>query len=152
MKLTSPQFENNGRIPSKYTCEGEDINPPLAISDIPAGAKSLVLIMDDPDIPVPVRGENVWDHWIKFNIPPTTTTIAEGEEPEGVSGQGTSGNLKYHGPCPPDREHRYFFKLYALDTELGLPEGANKKEVEEALRGHVIADATLIGLYEKKNG
>jgi hypothetical protein len=149
MKLTSPQFERNGRIPSKYTCEGEDINPPLMISDIPEGTKSLVLIMDDPDVPKHLREDGIWDHWIKFNIPPTTTTIAEGEEPEGVSGQGTSGNLKYHGPCPPDREHRYFFKLYALDTELALPGGASKKDVEVAMQNHILGEAVLIGLYEK---
>lgn len=151
MELSSSQFANNSRIPRKYTCEGEDINPPLMIGDIPEGTKSLVLIMDDPDVPKHLRGDGMWDHWVKFNIPPTTTDIGEGAEPNGVSGQGTSGNLKYHGPCPPDREHRYVFKLYAIDMELSLAEGASKKEVEQAMAGHILGEATLIGLYEKEN-
>lgn len=152
MKLTSSQFEHSARIPSKYTCEGQDINPPLEIKDIPEGTKSLVLIMDDPDVPKNIREDGIWDHWIKFNIPPTVVAVTEGEEPSGISGKGTSGNLEYHGPCPPDREHRYFFKLYALDTKLNVSEGASKKEVEEAMDGHILDKATLIGLYEKRGG
>ncbi len=150
MKLTSFQFDNNSSIPEKYTCEGQDINPPLEISEIPEGTKSLVLIMDDPDVPKHLREDGVWDHWIKFNIPPVVSVIAEGEEPQGVSGRGTSGNLKYHGPCPPDREHRYFFKIYALDAELKLTEGASKKEVQKAMENHVLEETVLIGLYIKK--
>ena len=151
MKLTSLQFEHNTRIPIKYTCEGEDINPSLTISDVPAAAKSLVLIMDDPDVPKQFRPDGMWDHWIKFNIPAVTTVIEEGREPEGISGLGTSGNLKYHGPCPPDGEHRYTFKLYALDTQLNLSEGVTKKEVEVAMQHHILDEAVLIGLYEKEN-
>jgi len=151
MKLTSPQFEHNARIPSKYTCEGENINPPLTISDVPESAKSLALIVDDPDVPKQFRSDGMWDHWVRFNIPPTVTTIVEGEEPAGTPGKGSAGNLNYHGPCPPDREHRYFFKLYALDTELALPEGASKKDVEAAMQSHILGEAVLIGLYEKGN-
>jgi Raf kinase inhibitor-like YbhB/YbcL family protein len=144
MKLTSAVFQNNQSIPSKYTCDGEDINPPLEISDVLQQAKSLVLIMDDPDAP-----SGTWDHWIVFNIPPDTKSIAEGKEPAGIHGKGTSGNLEYHGPCPPDREHRYFFKLYALDTDLNLAEGSTKKQVESAMQGHIIDQTQLIGLYTR---
>ncbi len=140
MQLTSSAFSDNGAIPSKYTCDGEDMNPPLIISNAPAAARSLVLIMDDPDAPA-----GVWDHWVVFNIPPETNEIKEGREPDGVHGKGTSGNLEYHGPCPPDREHRYFFKLYALDGELDLAEGVSKTEVEAAMAGRVVAEAQLMG-------
>ncbi len=145
MEIKSSVFDNNQRIPEKHTCDGQDINPPLYILDIPKNAVSLVLIMDDPDAPV-----GTWDHWIVFNIPPGTEDIAENEEPPGVHGKGTSNNLEYHGPCPPDREHRYFFKLYALDTELNLPEGSTKQEVEKAMQGHIIESSELIGLYERR--
>ncbi len=147
MKLTSSAFQHNERIASKYTCDGADVNPPLKITNVPASAKSLVLIMDDPDAIKPAG--KVWDHWIVFNIPPTTTEILEGKEPVGVHGKGTSNNLKYHGPCPPDAEHRYYFKLYALDTMLTLSEGVTKKQVEEAMKGHILAEAELIGRYER---
>jgi Raf kinase inhibitor-like YbhB/YbcL family protein len=151
MKLTSSAFEDGRKIPSQYTCDGEGISPPLTISDVPA-AKSLVLIMDDPDIPEFVKekvGVDVWDHWIVFNIPVDTVEIAEGVEPEGVHGKGTAGNLDYHGCCPPDKEHRYFFKLYALDVVLDLAEGASKKEVEAVMEGRVVAEAVLVGRYER---
>lgn len=144
LQLTSSVFVNNSAIPSKYTCDGDDVNPSLAIARVPEGAKSLVLIMDDPDAPV-----GMWDHWVVFNIPPSVSEIAEGEEPQGVHGKGTSGNLGYKGPCPPDKEHRYFFKLYALDTELDLQEGVSKKDVEKAMEGHILGKAELIGLYER---
>lgn len=144
LKLTSSAFELNGKIPSQYTCDGEGINPPLRISGVDEKAKSLVLIMDDPDAP-----SGTWDHWVKFNISTSTTEIKERSEPDGVSGTGTSGNKEYFGPCPPDREHRYFFKLFSLDTELELEEGATKKEVEKAMKGHILQSAELIGLYER---
>ncbi len=149
MKIISDAFKNNEMIPAKYTCNGENINPPLEFVDVPEEAVSLILIMDDPDVPVQLREDRMWDHWIKFNIPPTVQKIEEGSEPVGVAGIGTSGNLKYHGPCPPDTKHRYFFKLYALDTKLDLPEGVTKKEVEQAMANHIIAQAQLIGLYEQ---
>lgn len=150
MQLTSPKFKHNNPMPSLYTCDGQDINPPLHISGVPAEAKSLVIIMDDPDVPKNLRADGMWDHWIKFNIPPSTTKIEENQEPQGLSGLGTSNNLKYHGPCPPDREHRYFFKLYALDTRLNLPEGVRKSELERAMDGHIIEKSELIGFYERK--
>lgn len=148
MKLTSPAFKNNEKIQSKYTCDGENINPPLTISNVPQGAKSLVLIMDDPDAVKPAG--KVWDHWIVWNIPPDTKEIAAGQEPLGVHGKGTSGNLKYKGPCPPDAEHRYYFKLFALDAQLELSEGATKEEVEKAMERHIIAKSELMGRYERR--
>ena len=148
MQLTSPAFQNNTLIPSTYTCDGKNINPPLKISDIPKEVKSLVLIIDDPDSVKPAG--KVWDHWIVFNIPPSTTIIPEGKEPQGVHGKGTGGNLKYHGPCPPDAEHRYYFKLYALDTQLSLPEGSTKLEVEKSMERHIIEKTELIGRYNRK--
>ena len=147
MKLTSPAFENNGKIPSIYTCEGKDINPPLLISDAPKGTKSFVLIMDDPDAVKPAG--KIWIHWVMWNIPPDTTEIAEGVEPHGIPGRGTSDILGYQGPCPPDAEHRYFFKLYALDAMLDLPVGYTKEQVEKAMDGQVIESTELVGRYEK---
>ena len=149
MKLTSTAFGHQEKIPSKYTCDGANISPPLSISDVPSQAKSLVLIMDDPDVPKRLRKDGMWDHWVVFNIPASLTEIKEGEEPEGTHGIGTSNNLDYNGPCPPDREHRYFFKLYALDTELKLPEQAKKQQVEKAMEGHVLAKTELMGRYER---
>ena len=149
MKITSTAFQHNQLMPSKYTCDGDDINPQLSISGVPLDTKSLILIMDDPDAIKPAG--MVWDHWLVFNIPFATIEIPEGQEPKGVHGLGTSGNLDYHGPCPPDTEHRYFFKLYALDVMLDLKEGVSKSEIEEAMRGHIIEQAELIGLYNKIN-
>ncbi len=160
LKITSEAFEDKGIIPPKYTCDGDpltssgqsNINPPLEIEGVPEGAKSLVLIMDDPDIPDFVkesRGIEVFDHWIVFNVSPTIKNIEEGIEPEGVRGVNSSGQNKYTGPCPPDKEHRYFFKVYALDTTLGLSEGSSKKEVEKAMAGHIIASGELMGRYDK---
>ncbi|PIR69323.1 MAG: YbhB/YbcL family Raf kinase inhibitor-like protein [Candidatus Niyogibacteria bacterium CG10_big_fil_rev_8_21_14_0_10_46_36] len=145
MQLTSPVFEHNGKIPSLYTCDSENISPPLAILDVPEEAKSLVLIMDDPDAIKPAG--KVWDHWIIWNIPPGTEEIKEGEEPDGVFGTGSGNNKGYRGPCPPDGEHRYYFKLYALDTELDIPEGSTKGQVEGAMNGHILTQTELIGLY-----
>jgi Raf kinase inhibitor-like YbhB/YbcL family protein len=149
MKLTSTAFKNGGKIPSKHTCDGPNINPPLNIADVPSGAKSLVLVMDDPDVPKNLRKDGMWDHWVVFNIPVTVQEIKEGEEPKGVHGIGTSQNLKYNGPCPPDREHRYFFKVYALDMELDLPQKATKKQVEKAMEGHILEKTELMGRYER---
>ena len=121
MKLASKAFAHGESIPAKYTCDGENISPPLEISDVPSEARSLVLIMDDPDVPRNIREDGMWDHWVVFNIPPTIGDIPEASAPEGTPGKGTSGDHGYFGPCPPDREHRYFFKLYALDATLDLP-------------------------------
>ena len=152
MKLTSAAFENGGKIPSKYTCDGDNINIPLSWSGVPAETKSLVLIMDDPDIPDSVkksRGIEVYDHLVAFNIPPADTGIPEGKEPNGVLGSNGAGKTGYTGPCPPDREHRYFFKLYALDTTLSIPAGGTKKEVLDAMDGHIIAQTELMGFYDR---
>ena len=145
MKLTSPAFENNGKIPSEYTCDGSDTSPELNIADVPKNAKSLVLVNDDPDAPV-----GTWDHWIVFNILPATAKIEKGEEPEGLGGKNSWGKTGYGGPCPPSGVHRYFFKLYALDTTLNLKEGATKKEIEKAMQGHVVAKTELIGTYKRQ--
>jgi Raf kinase inhibitor-like YbhB/YbcL family protein len=149
MKLTSSAFVEGGKIPSKFTCQGEDINPELHFKDVPSQAKALVLILDDPDVPEHVRKDRMYDHWVVYNIPPTTTRISENSQPPGTPGKNTRGDLDYIGPCPPDREHRYFFKLYALDQMLQLKEGATKPEVEKAMEGHVIAQTQLMGRYQK---
>lgn len=148
MRISSPAFENNSYIPSKYTCDGQEINPALEFNDVPSEAKSLVLIMDDPDAIGPAG--KVWDHWIVFDMPADTKRVLEAQEPKGVRGIGTSNNLKYHGPRPPDGEHRYFFKLYALDTMLGLPEAVTKNEIEAAMDGHILGQAQIVGVYESK--
>lgn len=147
MNITSSVFQHQTKIPSKYTCDGENINPPLSISDIPPNAKSLVLIVDDPDA---VSG--IWDHWLVFNIPPNIQEIEEDSVPVGaVEGMTSFGNSGYGGPCPPPPSgtHRYFFKLYALDTTLNLDSSATKKEIEEAMKGHVLELDELIGLYSR---
>lgn len=153
MKLTSTAFLHEGKIPSKHTCDGLNVNPPLSVADIPSNAKSLVLIMDDPDIPDFVKqkyGIQVWDHWVLINIGTNVSEIAENSVPSGaVQGKNTGGKNAYGGPCPPDKEHRYFFKLYALDTKLDLNEGTTKAEVEKAMQDHIIAETVLVGKYER---
>ncbi len=148
MQLRSPSFENNSKIPSKYTCDGEKISPPLNISEVPPSTKSLVLIMDDPDAMKPAG--KVWDHWIVFNIPPETEEVPEGTEPKGIQGTTSFESTGYGGPCPPDAEHGYIFKLYALDSELELSEGARKSDVEAAMESHIIKEVKLTGRYERK--
>lgn len=152
MNISSPEFKNNGPIPAKFTCQGKNINPELIIEGVPTEAKSLTLVMDDPDIPDSVkkaRGIEVFDHWVVFNISPQTAKISEGTEPEGTTGANSSGKGGYTGPCPPDREHRYFFKLYALDAMLDLPAGSNKSQLEAEIAKHELARAELIGTYKK---
>lgn len=143
MQIESPAFEANQIIPKKFTCDGEDLSPPLNIQDIPKGAKSLVLIVDDPDAP---RG--TFTHWLAWNIDPSSSSLPEGAS---VPSQGRNdfGELDYRGPCPPKGEHRYFFKLYALDTKLDLASGSSKKQLEDAMKGHIIGKAELIGLYQR---
>lgn len=152
MKLTSSAFQEGSIIPSLYTCESKNISPPLDISGVPPNAKSLVLICDDPDVPKSLRPDGMYDHWVVFNIPPNTHKIPERATAPGTQGKNTAGKNQYTGPCPPDREHRYFFKLYALDCLLNLPAGATKKEVEQAAHGHIIAQCQLMGRYEKGKG
>ncbi len=145
MKLTSSAFQNNGRIPEKYTCDGDDINPSLEISGAPSNAKSLVLIMDDPDAPV-----GTWDHWILFNINPATKTISEDSVPQGaIQGLNSWNRNNYGGPCPPSGTHRYVFKLYALDTTLSLTSNAKKSNIENAMKDHILAQTTLVGVYSR---
>jgi len=146
MKLSSPAFQHNSPIPAHYTCDGKDVNPPLAIADVPSGAKSLALIVDDPDAP---RG--TWVHWVVWNIDPSINTIPEHSVPVGAK-QGMNDFRKqpYGGPCPPSGTHRYFFKLYALDRALDLKAGATAAMLEAAMKGHVLAEQTIIGLYSRK--
>lgn len=145
MKILSPEFEENGYIPKKFTCEGKDVSPPLEIKDIPEKAKSLCLIVDDPDAPA-----KVWVHWVLFNIP-IQEKIEENTHP-GTQGINDFNKNDYGGPCPPvgTGVHRYFFKLYALNIHLSLKEGASKEQVEKKMEGHILESYELIGLYEKK--
>lgn len=153
--LTSSAFENNGIIPAKYTCDGDrTINPPLTFSGVPDGTKSLVLIMDDPDVPKVLRTDGVFDHWVVFNIPADVKGIAEGGPVPGIVGSNGTGANAYTGPCPPPQyepsEHRYVFKLYALSAPLALASGATKKEVLDALVSVKLAEAELTGRYSRK--
>lgn len=147
MKLTSSAFKHGEYIPRLYTCDGSNINPPLEIHDAPEGTQSFALIMEDPDVPKHIREDRMWDHWVIFNIPRHTTQIIEGQEPPCLRGIGTGHNVKYYGPCPPDGEHRYFFKLFALDTMLDLAEKATKHQLEIAMKNHIIAKTELMGIY-----
>ncbi|MBI2613366.1 MAG: YbhB/YbcL family Raf kinase inhibitor-like protein [Candidatus Levybacteria bacterium] len=143
MKIVSSAFENNAKIPAKYTCDGENINPPLSFFDVPRDAKSLVLIMDDPDAP-----SKTWVHWVVYNIDPKTKEILENSVPKGaVLGITDFGKPGYGGPCPPSGVHRYFFKLYALDSLLDLPQESTKTQIGEVMQGHIIDKTQLIGLY-----
>jgi Raf kinase inhibitor-like YbhB/YbcL family protein len=142
LQITSPVFDNKGFIPTKYTCDGEDVNPPLYIKGIPEATKSLVLIMDDPDAPL-----GTWDHWIIWDIP-ITEVIKENSVP-GIEGINSYKKHEYGGPCPPFGTHRYFFKVYALDTMLNLDRNSRKKDVERAMEGHIIAKGELVGLYKR---
>lgn len=146
MKLISSAFKNGETIPQKYGRDFENINPPLSVAEVPGETKSLALFMEDPDLPKNAPVE-VWDHWIVFNMTPDLREIPEAWNVEGVRGRGTRGELEYGGPRPPDREHRYFFTLYALDKILELVEGASKQEVIDAMGGHILAQVKLMGLF-----
>jgi len=144
MKILSSAFEHGQSIPRKYTCDGDNVSPPLVFEDVPNEAKSLALVVDDPDAPV-----GVFDHWIALNLNPTKRELSEAAE---VETQGTNhySELQYRGPCPPPGSpHRYFFKLYALDTTLDLQQGATKGQLEEAMEGHILAKGELIGTYKR---
>jgi len=152
MTIASSAFENNGTIPSKYTCDGQSINPPLQFGNVPSDAKSLVMLMDDPDVPKNIKPDGVFDHWVVYNISPTVHEIAENSVPHGVpQGLNGAGQEKYTGPCPPDREHRYFFKVYALDAPLDFsdPSKVSKQMVIDKMQGHIIDQAELIGKYNR---
>lgn len=146
LKLTSSVFEHNHPIPKRYTCEGDDVSPPLSIEDVPERTQSLVLIVDDPDAPA-----GTWDHWLLWNITALTRKIEEGKVPTGVIlGTNSFGKSEWGGPCPPPgKVHRYVFKLCALDQSLPLREGATKRELERAMNGHILEQTSLIGLYQR---
>lgn len=145
MKLTSPAFENYQKIPALYTCDGKKIHPPFAISGIPDGTKSLVLIVDDPDAPT-----GIFTHWVIWNIHPDTVLIEEGKIPsESQEGTNSAGSIGFVPPCPPSGRHRYFFTLYALDAKLGIDGKAVKTDVEKAIAGHVIVQSLLVGVYSR---
>lgn len=143
MKLSSPEFQPNGMIPGKFTCQGKDVNPALVFDDVPGETKSLALIMDDPDAPM-----GTWVHWVVYDMP-VASKINEDSVP-GKQGRNNFGKRDYGGPCPPSGTHRYFFKLYALDKELQLSEGVDKASLEKAMEGHILAKAELVGLYKKQ--
>lgn len=140
--IASPAFNNEGEIPSKYTCDGEDINPPLQIDEIPKEAVTLALIAEDPDAP-----KGTFDHWLVWNINPNST-IDENSIP-GISGNNSAGKTGYHGPCPPKGSHRYYFTVFALDASLDLPAHADKKALQEAMQPHIIAKGSIMGRYER---
>lgn len=147
MKIESPEFDQGGEIPSRFTCDGENINPSLLVSGVPEEAKSLVLIVDDPDA---TRGK-IWDHWIVWNIAPDTKEISENSIPLGaVVGENSWPRNEYGGPCPPNNSHRYFFKIYALDTTLDLPPNAGSAHLTRAMKGHILDQAELMGRYQRK--
>ena len=145
MKITSSAFQEGANIPSKFTCDGADTSPPLQIADIPSQAKSLALIVDDPDAP-----SGLFTHWTVWNIPPQSNVVGEGSAPKGVQGTNDFGKSGYGGPCPPSGTHRYYFRIFALDRELELPFGAKRGRVDGALKGHVIAQGELMGRYSGK--
>ncbi len=153
--LESTAFVHGGDMPPVYTCEGEDIAPPLRWRGVPEGAKSLVLIVDDPDAPDPKAPKMTWVHWVLFNIPADAGSLPEGVTSKNLP-EGTEEGLNdwkrpvYGGPCPPIGRHRYFHKLYALDTRLEGLRHPTKAQVEAAMKGHVIANTELIGTYQKK--
>ena len=153
LKLSSSAFNHQEEIPSRYTCEGEDISPPLSWSGIPNGARSLVLIVDDPDAPDPKAPKMTWVHWLLYNIPPALSTLSEGVKslpPEILEGTNDWKKTGYGGPCPPIGRHRYFHKLYALDTVLPNLANPNKAELEEAMKEHILESTEIVGTYQKK--
>lgn len=146
LTITSTAFNDGAPIPALYTCEGKDVSPPLAVGAVPSGARSLALIVDDPDAPA-----GTWVHWVVWNIPPDTREISEGRLPPGaVQGKNDFKRNAYGGPCPPSGTHRYFFKLYALDTTLNLPNAATKSALEKAMQGHILARRQLMGTYRRR--
>jgi Raf kinase inhibitor-like YbhB/YbcL family protein len=150
MRVESPAFAEGGRIPDRYTCDGRDVSPPLSWSGVPEATKSLALICDDPDAP-----GKTWVHWVLFNLPPRTKELPEGVPArESVSGGGEQGindfrKIGYGGPCPPSGTHRYVFRLYALDTEVGLAAGATRADLDRAMKGRVLAEGALTGKYSR---
>jgi Raf kinase inhibitor-like YbhB/YbcL family protein len=152
MRISSTAFSNQSAIPALYTCEGKDISPPIAWLDIQAGTKSLALIVDDPDAPDPAAPKMTWVHWVLYNLPATNGGLPEGVKalPAGTKeGLNDWKRTGYGGPCPPIGRHRYFHKLYALDTVLPDLKQPTKVKLEEAMKGHIIGEAQLMGTYQK---
>jgi len=153
MKLKSPVFEDGGTIPELYTCDGSNINPPLTFENIPQDTQSLALIVHDPDVPVDIRSDQNWDHWLIYNIPPSIQNVPENATLVASFGLNTYGTTSYSGPCPPKqyepKKHRYVFTLYALDTTFELQTGADRKTIEAAFVGHVLDISLLTGMYER---
>jgi Raf kinase inhibitor-like YbhB/YbcL family protein len=154
LQITSPAFSQGGSIPSKYTCEGQDISPPLAWSGAPPNAKSFTLIVDDPDAPDPAKPQRVYVHWVVYNIPTNVSALPENASKSGLpkgaaQGKNDWGKPVFGGPCPPIGRHRYFHKLYALDTELSGLSSPSKIELERAMKGHILDSAELMGTYQK---
>jgi len=154
MKLTSTVFADHQSIPKVYTCEGKDVSPPLAWSGVPAQAKSLALIVDDPDAPDPAAPRMTWVHWVLYDIPVAASGLPQGVTsnalPKGtLEGRNDWDRTGYGGPCPPVGRHRYFHKLYALDTVLPDLQDPDKAALEQAMKGHIIAEAQLVGTYQK---
>lgn len=152
MKIKSPAFEENQLIPSSYTCDGDNTNPPLEISDIPSGTKSLAIIMDDPDAATDPDGPGkTFDHWFIWNIPPTVTKIEKGIVPQdAIQGLNGAGKVGYTGACPPNGTHRYFIKLYALNRKLNISPEVSKEELERELENGLIGKSELVGLYKRE--
>lgn len=151
IRVTSTAFADGAMIPAKYTCDGANVSPPLAWTNIPTGAKTVALICDDPDAPA-----RVWVHWVLYDLPANVASLPEAVPPDKQLGSGAKqgssdfGKIGYGGPCPPSGTHRYFFKLYALDTELPLAPGATKPQLIEAMKGHILAEGQLVGKYSRK--
>jgi Raf kinase inhibitor-like YbhB/YbcL family protein len=154
LRITSPAFTDGGVMPTKLTCEGKDLSPPLAWTSVPAGTKSLVLIIDDPDAPDPKAPRMTWVHWLLYDLPPETTHLAENANMSGLPAGTKVGvndwkRADYGGPCPPIGRHRYFHKLYALDTKLSDLKKPSKAQLEAAMKGHILEQAQIIGTYQK---
>jgi Raf kinase inhibitor-like YbhB/YbcL family protein len=150
MEIMSPAFAMGGMIPPKYTCKGENVSPPLAWKGLPEGTESIAIITDDPDAPM-----GIWVHWVFYDIPAHVQALGESIPQEkkppvgGIQGENDFRTIGYGGPCPPSGTHRYYFKVYALDTALGLPPGATKKDVVKAMNGHVLGESVLMGKFSK---
>lgn len=152
MHLTSSAFSHNGEIPTRYTCEGEDLSPPLQWSQLPPGTRSLALIIDDPDAPDPAAPRMTWVHWLLYNLPAGSGGLAEASEPPAgtLEGRNDFGRGGYGGPCPPVGRHRYFHRLYALDTVLPDLHHPSRGKLDQAMRGHILDSAELVGTYQKR--
>ena len=155
LSITSPAFAERGEIPTRFTCEGEDISPALAWAGLPAGTRSIALIVDDPDAPDPAAPKMTWVHWVLYDIPPSSAGLPEAVKPGALPAGTREGSndwkrTGYGGPCPPVGRHRYFFKLYALDAQLPDLKRPDKAALEKAMKGHILAQATLLGTYQKR--